>query len=246
MAGATGLRYNFSKPSSNDSPLFERQIGDEYAELQHCRMIIEQQQQRINRLEIINVDLERRLEDQARQSMDVEAECIAIERRWKERGEQYQREIERVKKDHDLEKRRSAQLREQLSRTERELYVILQRSYELRRGPAVSGSKGAPGGNDNTISSKLSASSDMQHSSGAALKRVDTAGSDLDLYHIAKVSCRLIFKILPSLHLLALYFACSLQSLEGHAKRRFLLTFQIFLDSNKYYSSLVSPTLYIL
>lgn len=196
MAGATGLRYNFSKPSANDSPLFERQIGDEYAELQHCRMIIEQQQQRINRLETINMDLERRLEDQARQSMDVEAECIAIERRWKERGDLYQLEIERVKKEHDIEKRRSAQLREQLSRTERELYVILQRSYELRRGPAVSGNKSAPGGGaggDSMINSKLSASSETQYGSGSGLKRVDTTASDLDLYHIAKVCSSLIF-----------------------------------------------------
>jgi hypothetical protein len=189
MSGATGLRYNFSKPSANDSPLFERQIGDEYAELQHCRMIIEQQQQRINRLETINMDLERRLEDQARQSMDVEAECIAIERRWKERGEIYQQEIERVKKEHDLEKRRSAQLREQLSRTERELYVILQRSYELRRGPAVSGNKSTTsGGSDNIMNNKLSASSDAQHGSGTSLRRADTSASDLDLYHIAKPS----------------------------------------------------------
>jgi hypothetical protein len=189
MAGATGLRYNFTKPTANESPLFERQMSDEYAELQHCRMIIEQQQQRIHRLENINIDLERRLEDQARQSMDVEAECIAIERRWKERGEEYEQEIDRMRKELELEKRRSALLREHLSRAEREIYTILQRSYGLRRGPPTAGGTNIPPppGTDNLINSKLSASSDGIHIQGT-MKRVDTSASDLDLYQVARPS----------------------------------------------------------
>jgi prefoldin subunit 5 len=59
-----------------DTPLWERIGSDEFAELQQCREIIESLQQRVNNLEKINVDLEYRLEDQAKQCMAVEKECL--------------------------------------------------------------------------------------------------------------------------------------------------------------------------
>jgi hypothetical protein len=150
MMKMAGFRYNnFPRPEYAESPLFERQIGDEYAELQQCRALLEQQHQRILKLEKINIDLESRLEEQAKQSNAVEAECIAIERKWSARCQSLEEEITQWKRECEKEKQRGGQLREQLSRTERELYVILQRSYELRRGgpaPGPAGNNPSSGG----------------------------------------------------------------------------------------------------
>jgi predicted RNase H-like nuclease (RuvC/YqgF family) len=132
--------------SVQDSPLFERQVGnDEYNELQHYRSMIDQMQQRIQRLEHINVDLERRLEDQAKETMALETECIKIERTWKSKCELLENEIMQWKIAHETERTKGMKLREQLSRTEKELYGILQRKYELMRGPAGGGALKPPG-----------------------------------------------------------------------------------------------------
>ncbi len=139
-----GFRYNnYPRPEYADSPLFERQLGDEYAELQQCRSLLEQQHQRIMKLEKINMDLEGRLEEQAKQSNAVETECIAIERKWSVRCQSLEEEILQWKRECEKERQRGSQLREQLSRTEREFYVILQRSYELRRGGPAPGPPGS-------------------------------------------------------------------------------------------------------
>lgn len=66
--------------------------------------------------------------------MDVEKECMAIKREWASKCELLQAEIEHWKNEHLLEQTKSTKLREQNSRTERELYRILQRKYELMRG----------------------------------------------------------------------------------------------------------------
>lgn len=138
---------NSSMGSGQDSPLFERQVGnDEYNELQHCRSMIEHLQQRIQRLEHINVDLERRLEDQAKDTMALETECIKIERMWKSKCELLENEILQWKIAHETERGKGTKLREQLSRTEKELYGILQRKYELMRGPAGGGALKLPAG----------------------------------------------------------------------------------------------------
>lgn len=173
MMKMAGFRYNnFPRPEYADSPLFERQIGDEYAELQQCRALLEQQHQRILKLEKINVDLEGRLEEQAKQSNAVEAECIAIERKWSARCQSLEEEITQWKRECEKERQRGSQLREQLSRTERELYVILQRSYELRRGgPAP----GPAGGNPPTGGLSLGhgqGSSSGGHSNNASMNGI--------------------------------------------------------------------------
>lgn len=152
MSGATGLRFNFSSSSrpafqygdggeSNglDAPFFER-IGTA-EELQQCKRLIETLQMRVMDLERINVDLEYRLEDQAKQCMTTEKECTSVERKWRAKCETLEKDIETWKRDYEAEKQRAARLREHLSRTERELYSILQRKYELMRaGPAGGGS----------------------------------------------------------------------------------------------------------
>ena len=141
MAGATGLRYTFARRENSQlnqesSPLFERYTNDDFVELQHCRSIIDALQDRIQDLERINVDLEYRLEDQAKQCMLAEKECMTIKREWASKCETLQNEIDHWKNEFALEQSRSARLREQNSRTERELYRILQRKYELMRGNA--------------------------------------------------------------------------------------------------------------
>jgi predicted RNase H-like nuclease (RuvC/YqgF family) len=141
MAGSTGLRYTFARhestqPPHESSPLFERYTNDDFVELQNCRSVIDALQDRIQDLERINVDLEYRLEDQAKQCMLAEKEVTTIKREWVSKCETLQNEIDHWKNEFALEQLRSARLREQNSRTERELYRILQRKYELMRGNA--------------------------------------------------------------------------------------------------------------
>jgi len=140
MAGATGLRYNFGRNNNEiiaDSPLFERQRmsnQDDYIDL---RMLIDGLQLKISRLEKINVDLESRLEEQAKQSMSVEKECLSIEQGWKAKNDELMKEIEACKDSLKAERVKGDRLREHLGRTERELYGMLQRKYEFNfmRGP---------------------------------------------------------------------------------------------------------------
>jgi hypothetical protein len=165
MAGSTGLRFSFPKHNESSltldsaTPLFERLGlgGDEFAELQQCKQVIESLYKRIGDLERINVDLEYRLEDQAKQCMAVERECISVERKWKTKYDELEKTVEQMRVTYDKEKMKSDRLRENLTRTERELYGILQRKYELTKGPGrpyapVSG--GAPfGGSNSSLSS---------------------------------------------------------------------------------------------
>jgi hypothetical protein len=67
--------------------------------------------------------------------MEVEKECVAIERKWKAKCDSLEKEILNWKEQFEAQKLKGDRLREHLSRTERELYGILQRKYELIRGP---------------------------------------------------------------------------------------------------------------
>ncbi|KAJ1420807.1 hypothetical protein B484DRAFT_127558 [Ochromonadaceae sp. CCMP2298] len=184
MAGATGLRYNF--PGNNrhevpESPLFERQMGnEEFVELQQLKLVIDDLQQRIVKLEKINVDLEGRLEDQAKQSMAVEKECLLIEQKWRGSNDELLKEIENWKVAFQGEKLKGDRLREQVHRTERELYGILQRKYELMRG--------GPTGGNRTGLGNAKANSNPEPSS---LRRGENShsgsGWDSDLFQTAKV-----------------------------------------------------------
>jgi hypothetical protein len=190
----TGFRFaNTIRTEMAESPLFERQLGDDYAELQHYKILSEQQQQRIILLENISVDLENRLEKQAKLSNAIEAECNKIERSWSLRCQQLEAEITHWKHECQKAQQRGAQIREQLSRTEKELYVILQRSYELRRGPALPGNGSTAGAGPSTGSGRIGAPIDISQNSNSqnnngVIRRADTSSSDLDsLYQVAKV-----------------------------------------------------------
>jgi len=152
MSGATGLRFTFSSHDNIiggngnvfDAPLFER-IGNS-EELTQCRLTISDLQHRVNDLERINLEIEHRLEEQAKQCMAVEKECTDLERKWKDNCAQLGNEIESWKAAYAAQKLKSDKLREHLSRTERELYSILQRKYELMRNPGRGSGGGGGGG----------------------------------------------------------------------------------------------------
>lgn len=131
-------RFSFPRldtPNTQDnSPLFERMGSDEFAELQSCRQIIESLEEKVRNLERISKDLEFRLEDQAKQCMTAEKECILVKREWKGRCDALQSKIEGWEREYSALQVKSDKLREHSTRTERELYGILQRKYEFMRG----------------------------------------------------------------------------------------------------------------
>ena len=129
--GGSGDRTN--------SPLFERMGAEE--ELLQCRQIIDALQNRVRDLERINLDLEYRLEDSAKQCMATEKECVAVEMKWKDKTKELEKDIVTWKRTCADQELKTSKLREHLSRTEKELYGILQRKYELMRGPG----RGGPG-----------------------------------------------------------------------------------------------------
>jgi hypothetical protein len=134
-------------PGGTDAPFFARIKTVE--ELQKCKQDVEALQARVNDLERINSDLEHRLEEQAKQSMLVEKECISLERKWRAKCELLEKDTDTWKREYEEEKRKSEKLREHLSRTERELYSIIQRKHELMRtgGQGANRSNGlGPGG----------------------------------------------------------------------------------------------------
>lgn len=122
-----------------NSPLFERMGTEE--ELLRCRQIIDALQNRVRDLERINLDLEYRLENSAKQCMATEKECIAVEMKWKDKTKELEKDISTWKRTCADQELKTSKLREHLSRTEKELYGILQRKYELMRGPG----RGGPG-----------------------------------------------------------------------------------------------------
>lgn len=114
--------------------MFQRIGSEEYAELQNNHAIIDSLQMRVRNLEDINIKLEQMLENQAKQNVGLERDSDNMERLWKEKTEELQKNIEKLNTELQSEKLKNERLREHLSRTERELYGILQRKYELMRG----------------------------------------------------------------------------------------------------------------
>ena len=168
MAGATGLRFNFSGKgeAEGDAPLFERMGAVD--ELQKYRQVIDALQSRVQDLERINIDLESRLEDQAKQCMAVERECIAIERTWRDKADGLEEEIKDWKKKNDTQELKTNRLREHLSRTEKELYGILQRKYELMRGPGR-GMAGPPPGVEARVTNSVERGMRREMSTGSSI-----------------------------------------------------------------------------
>lgn len=134
-----GSRSGGETDSTGES-LFEH-LGSGHEEIQHFRQIVDALQNRVHDLERINLDLEYRLEDSAKQCMEVEKKCVDIENTWKVKTKELQGEIETWRRSNNSQMLKANKLREHLSRTEKELYSILQRKYELMRGPG----RGGPG-----------------------------------------------------------------------------------------------------
>jgi len=145
--------YGDEQPSSQDeSPLFQRlndntnaPVSSNVSELQQYRQKLVQNQARIKQLERINTDLESRLEDQAKQCLQAERNCVDIEKKWRAKCERIEAELRSSQKHGEEAELKSERLREHLSRTERELYGLLQRKYELMRGSGQSGGSGGAG-----------------------------------------------------------------------------------------------------
>jgi len=121
-------------------PYFERQESDDFIALQDSRRIIDVLHHRVRSLENINIDLEYRLEQQAKQTMQAEHEYTEIDRSWQAKYAEMQKEANDWKKKHDDLALKKVKLHEQLYRTERELYGILQRKHQLMRGGMPHGS----------------------------------------------------------------------------------------------------------
>lgn len=150
MAAVNGLRINypqnFNSHESNNinsqhinggstyEPYFQRIGTQDLDEIQQCHAMIDSLQQRVNYLEQINLNLESRLEKEAKLNIAIEKECSTIENEWKSKCNNLELEIEKLNLENAAEHLKNERLREHLSRTERELYSILQRKYELMRG----------------------------------------------------------------------------------------------------------------
>lgn len=143
----TGIHQNGNITPMNDAyaPLFQRIGNQDFAELQNCHAIIESLQYRVQCLEDINLNLEHRLEHEAKANIQLERDIITTEKNWKSKCSSLEDEIVVLKKNCEVEKVKNERLREHLSRTERELYSILQRKYEFMRGGASAGQVGPVG-----------------------------------------------------------------------------------------------------
>lgn len=146
-------RYRNDSVTVVETPLFERIENSDYAELQDNRKMKEALQQKVSDLEKIIVDLERRLEEEAKLCVQVEKESTEIERAWKAKCAAMEQDVEEWKKKCHQQELKGDRLREHLSRTERELYGLLQRKYQIMRGPSNVAGAG-PSGRQNQSNSK--------------------------------------------------------------------------------------------
>ncbi len=139
---------NSSRDRTESGPLFDYFVNsDDQVELLHSRQANQDLQRCVQELERINHDLEERLENEAKQNIDIEHECTEIDRIWRLKCEVMENEVREWKAKYERQEKKAERLREQISRTERELYGILQRKYEwMRGGGNAAGGSGGPGG----------------------------------------------------------------------------------------------------
>jgi hypothetical protein len=196
MAGVTGLRFNFNRIEASSLPSIEKMMNatEEFQELQQNRELISILQKRVFDLENMNTNLEKRLEDQAKQSMAMETECFAIERKWKIKCDELLKEIQNSKIAIEREVTKGDLLREHLSRTERELYGLLQRKYAIMR----------PGNKTSLPSNSTNKNSNLP--SDGNLNRNENLW-DEDIERISKVFNFFFFTSHPILNFL---FLCSI------------------------------------
>lgn len=86
-----------STERGGEQPLFERLDRDNATQLQSALATIEALQQQVATLERINVDLESRLERQARERIEVEHECAEIDRKWREKYNKLEKSMDQLR-----------------------------------------------------------------------------------------------------------------------------------------------------
>ena len=122
-------RGNFAQ--QGDAPLFERMGQDELAEIQLIQQQLGESEERRMELERINLDLERRLEVQAKERMNNESEMAEETRVWQQRLAQADDRCKEWKGRCEMEQKHREVLVEKLRRTEKELHRILQKKYDI-------------------------------------------------------------------------------------------------------------------
>jgi hypothetical protein len=104
---------------------------DDIAELQHCHQQLAEAEARCGELERINLDLERRLEAQAKERMRADKEVAQEVLMWEERLAQADAKSEEWKGRCEMEQKHREVVLDKLRRTERELHRILQKKYDI-------------------------------------------------------------------------------------------------------------------
>lgn len=129
------------------------------------------------------------MEDQAKSYISAEKSYINNEKEWNVRYKTLEDEIVFWKKEHESQRLKSDRLREHLSRTEREMYGILQRKYEFMRGATpntgrsnqIHNSSSNSSGSNSQQSSQIITSSGLTHSIKTSNTTVNDSGSSRDL-----------------------------------------------------------------
>eukprot|EP00629_Pelagomonadales_sp_RCC1024_P012844 CAMPEP_0119281510 /NCGR_PEP_ID=MMETSP1329-20130426/24846_1 /TAXON_ID=114041 /ORGANISM="Genus nov. species nov., Strain RCC1024" /LENGTH=188 /DNA_ID=CAMNT_0007282131 /DNA_START=276 /DNA_END=839 /DNA_ORIENTATION=- len=101
------------------------------AEVQDCHSQLRICKQRMADMEIINKDLEARLEAQACEYIELESDAAESLQHWKAQYNALSDECEKWKQLHGQQELRNKKIREQLLRTERELHGILRKKYDI-------------------------------------------------------------------------------------------------------------------
>lgn len=116
------------------TPLFQRLSSgtDHMGELEECQRHLEQTKAALADSQRMNADLERRLENQGMQRMNLEAELNSAHQNHQVEIEKKNRVIEEWTKEADLLQQQNKRLRENMARLERELQGVLARKYDMR------------------------------------------------------------------------------------------------------------------
>jgi hypothetical protein len=119
----------FERERRQDSQLLQR-LQNELAE---TKRLLEAQTRRQNDLEYVNEDLERRLEYEARERITLDAMKAEDEKRWEQERTRLEDERRGWEKKCEEESRRRAIVEERLRRSEKELYRMHQKKYDIEK-----------------------------------------------------------------------------------------------------------------
>ncbi|ETV79327.1 hypothetical protein, variant [Aphanomyces astaci] len=138
-AGTTKWNHTHSL-GENTVPLFERERRQDtqlvqrlQAELTETKRLLETQTRRQNDLEYVNEDLERRLEYEARERINLDAMKADDEKRWVQERLHLEEERKVWERKWDDECKRRAIVEERLRRAEKELYRMHQKKYDIEK-----------------------------------------------------------------------------------------------------------------